>query len=42
MSTIKTTEIGPIDLNSLLYNLEMYLSELYGAINDSDKAKIYS
>ncbi|MBT8318912.1 MAG: alpha,alpha-trehalase TreF [Gramella sp.] len=39
LSTIHTTHIVPVDLNSLLYNLEMTISEAAEASGDSQKAE---
>ena len=41
MSTIRTTEIVPVDLNSELYNMEMKLSEWNEAKGDTVKAQKY-
>lgn len=37
LATIKTTELLPVDLNCLLYNLEKYIAEL--SDNETEKAK---
>ena len=42
LSTIHTTDIIPVDLNSLLYNLEMTLSKAYLLEGDPVKSKIFS
>lgn len=39
--SIHTTDIVPVDLNSLLYHLEMTLSEAYSVHNDDEKAALY-
>ena len=41
MATIHTTDIVPVDLNSLLYQLESFISELYLAQGEEEKAKQY-
>ncbi len=41
LSTIHTTDILPVDLNSLLYNLENTLSDLYQLAGNPNKATIY-
>ena len=41
LATMKTIEILPIDLNSLMYNIEKYLSELYLLNGDTDNATLY-
>ncbi|TXD94416.1 alpha,alpha-trehalase TreA [Gillisia hiemivivida] len=42
LSTIHTTDIIPVDLNSLLYNLEMTLSKAYLLEGDPVKSEIFS
>ena len=39
--TIHTTDILPVDLNSLLYNLEFTLSKAYGVADDKDASRYY-
>jgi len=39
--TIHTTDIIPVDLNSLLYNLEYTISKAYQISNNKEKAKEY-
>lgn len=39
--TIHTTEIVPVDLNALLYNLEYTISKAYEISNDKEKADEY-
>jgi alpha,alpha-trehalase len=39
--TIQTTDIIPVDLNSLLYNLELTISKAYQINNDLSKAKTF-
>ena len=39
LSTIHTTEIIPVDLNSLMYHLETILSRAYAVIGDTEKSK---
>ena len=41
-ATIHTTEIIPVDLNCLLYHLELILAEAFQDVGDSAKAKEYS
>jgi len=41
LSTIETTDIIPVDLNSLLYFTENMLAEFYDAYDDDKKAKFY-
>ncbi len=41
LSTIHTTEIIPVDLNSLLYHLEKMLEKSYNSIGEYEKAKKY-
>ena len=40
-TSIRTSEIAPIDLNSLLYKTELVLSDLYAAAGDSRKSEMY-
>jgi len=40
--SIHTTEIIPVDLNSLLYNLEYTISKAYQVCNNKEKAQEYS
>ncbi|MDR5589827.1 alpha,alpha-trehalase TreA [Christiangramia sp. SM2212] len=42
LSTIYTTDIVPIDLNSLMYNLEMTISEAARISGDNEKAESFS
>ena len=42
INTIQTTSIIPVDLNSLLYHLEMMISKTYLAKADIEKAKDYA
>ena len=42
LSTIHTTDIIPVDLNSLLFNLEMTLSKSYLLAGEPVKSKIFS
>lgn len=37
LNTIRTTELIPVDLNALLYHLEMTLSEVYARVQEPDK-----
>ena len=41
LSTIQTTDILPVDLNSLLYNLELTISKAYHINNDLLNAKAF-
>lgn len=41
-STIRTTEHLPVDLNCLMYNLELTLTRLYQLNNQPEMAEIYS
>ncbi|SDR67263.1 alpha,alpha-trehalase TreF [Christiangramia echinicola] len=41
LSTIHTTDIVPVDLNSLLYNLEMTISEAAEIMGDSEKSEAF-
>ena len=41
LKSIQTTDIIPVDLNSLLYKLELLLGEYFAALHDSDKASLY-
>ncbi len=41
LPTIYTTQIIPVDLNALLYNLEMTLAEAYQLAKRADQAQIY-
>lgn len=41
LSTIHTTDIVPVDLNSLLYNLEMTISKAAGIEGNEEKANEY-
>jgi len=41
LHTIETTEIIPVDLNALLYNLEMALSKGYKMADDPEKSSLY-
>ncbi|WP_051199780.1 alpha,alpha-trehalase TreF [Christiangramia echinicola] len=41
LSTIHTTDIVPVDLNSLLYNLEMTISEAAGIMGNSEKSEAF-
>ncbi len=41
MSTIHTTDIVPVDLNALLYNLEQTLASAYEEAANSEQAEIY-
>ena len=40
-STIRTTEIAPVDLNSLIYNMELVLAKLYDANGNQAQSKTY-
>ena len=42
LATIHTTEIIPIDLNSLLHHLEKILEKTYRSIGNPEKAEIYN
>jgi len=42
MSTIETTDIIPVDLNSLLYHLEQTLADAYEESDDEETAKVYT
>ncbi|CAL65732.1 alpha,alpha-trehalase TreF [Christiangramia forsetii] len=42
LSTIHTTDIVPVDLNSLLYNLEMTISEAARISGNQEKSKAFS
>ncbi|MFV8226552.1 alpha,alpha-trehalase TreA [Christiangramia aquimixticola] len=42
LSTIQTTSIIPVDLNSLLYNLEKTIAEAASVSGDTDKAEKYN
>ncbi len=42
MASIRTTEIIPVDLMCLLYNLEITLSEAFDQVQDPGKAKDYA
>jgi len=42
LATIHTTEIIPIDLNSLLHHLEKMLEKSYRSIGNPEKAEIYN
>ena len=39
--TIHTTEIIPVDLNCLMYNLETLLADIYARLNDDTNAKTF-
>lgn len=41
LHTIETTEIISVDLNALLYNLEMVLAKGYALIEDTEKSTLY-
>ena len=41
LSSIHTTEIIPVDLNCLIYNLERMLEKSYHSIGDNEKSKMY-
>jgi len=41
LTTIRTTQIVPIDLNCLLWNAEQLLADFYLRTNDDEKAKIF-
>lgn len=41
LSTIHTTDIIPVDLNTLLYNLESKISKAYTISGNSEKSEIY-
>lgn len=41
LSTIHTTDILPVDLNSLLYNLEKTISRAYKVANNAEKAEAF-
>ena len=41
LSTIQTTEIIPVDLNALLFNLEEVLAKGHGLANNEEKASLY-
>jgi alpha,alpha-trehalase len=41
LSTIHTTEIIPVDLNTLLYNLESKISKAYAISGNPEKSEIY-
>ena len=41
LASIQTTQIIPVDLNALLYNLEKVLAKAAGLVNDSNKANKY-
>lgn len=41
LHTIETTEIIPVDLNALLYNLEMALAKGYDLAKDTEKSSLY-
>lgn len=41
LHTIETTEIIPVDLNALLYNLEMALAKGYDLADDTEKSTLY-
>ena len=40
-STIRTSKIAPVDLNSILYHTEYVLSELYLAVGDEESSRNY-
>ncbi len=40
--TIETTDIIPVDLNALLYNLELTISEAYGVVGNENMARQYN
>ncbi len=42
IATIQTINLIPVDLNCLLYNLEMVLAKSYSLINDQKNAAIYN
>lgn len=42
LATIETTQIIPVDLNSLLYHLESTISQLYATDGDSVKAESFA
>lgn len=42
LSTIETTDIIPVDLNSLLYNLEMTLARAHQVSENKEQADIYT
>ena len=42
LSTIQTTDIIPIDLNSLLYHTEKLLAEFYDRYDDKNKVSFYN
>lgn len=41
LTTIRTTEIIPVDLNSLIYNLEMTIAKAYRLQKNTTRAKFY-
>ncbi len=41
LSTIHTTDILPVDLNSLIYNLEKTISQAHRLANNTDKAEAF-
>jgi alpha,alpha-trehalase len=42
LATIRTTEIAPVDLNSLMQHLEQVLAMAYGRAGDAAKARLYA
>lgn len=42
LTTIRTTEIVPVDLNCLLWNAEQLISDFYLRKDDVEKAKLYA
>jgi len=42
LATIRTTDIAPVDLNSLMQHLEQILGKAYALSSDSAKAQIYA
>ncbi|MEM1122499.1 MAG: alpha,alpha-trehalase TreF [Bacteroidota bacterium] len=41
LHTIETTHIIPVDLNALLYNLEMVLAKGYSLVEDNEKSTLF-
>jgi alpha,alpha-trehalase len=41
LATIHTTDIAPVDLNSLMQHLEQVLGKAYGLAENKDKARLY-
>ena len=42
LKSIHTTDIIPVDLNALLYNLEQILSEAYAVTGDEDESNLFA